>query len=84
MINATSVKVAGTAQGRKYGYLIRNALSPNRLGNRSAGFEREPPIKGPRTPPVDCERDRKLYVLQFANYLDVPRLSACRHRRRRD
>ena len=40
-------KVAGIAQGRKYGYFLRNAFLPNRSGNLSAGRARNPPIIGP-------------------------------------
>ena len=41
-----AVKVAGTAQGRKYGYSFKNLLLPNKLGNRSAGLESAPPMIG--------------------------------------
>jgi len=47
MNQAQSVYVAGTAQGKKYGYFLRNSLLPNKEGNRSAGLEREPPMIGP-------------------------------------
>ena len=43
----TRENVAGIAQGRKYGYFLRNAFSPNRSGNLSAGRARNPPIIGP-------------------------------------
>ena len=38
---------AGIAQGRKYGYSLRNTFSPNRSGNLSAGRASNPPITGP-------------------------------------
>ena len=45
--HATAEKVAGTAQGRKYGYFLWKSLLPNRRGNLSAGRANDPPMMGP-------------------------------------
>jgi len=47
IIQATAEKVAGIAQGKKYGYFLRNSFCPNSFGNLSAGRESEPPMMGP-------------------------------------
>jgi len=44
--HANAEKVAGTAQGRKYGYFFRNSEFPKAPGKRSAGCDSEPPIVG--------------------------------------
>src|SRR6266550_1077693 len=45
--HATSNKIEQTAQGKKYGYFLKNSLEPNNPGNCSAGRESEPPILDP-------------------------------------
>jgi hypothetical protein len=45
--HTTAEKVAEIAQGRKYGYFLRNSFWPNSCGNLSAGRESEPPMMGP-------------------------------------
>ena len=37
---------ATTAQGRRYGNLVKKALSPNKAGYASTGFDRNPPTTG--------------------------------------
>lgn len=44
---AIAVKVAVTAQGRKYGYSLRKSIEPKMFGNCSAGRDSEPPMMGP-------------------------------------
>jgi hypothetical protein len=46
VIHARRENVAGMAQGRKYGYSFRKVLLPKRVGKRSAGCDRAPPING--------------------------------------
>jgi hypothetical protein len=46
---AKAWKLAETAQGRKYGYLLRNSEFPKVSGKRSAGRDNEPPIVGLQT-----------------------------------
>jgi len=46
MSHESAVKVAETAQGRKYGYSLKNPESLKMLGNLSAGLARDPPIIG--------------------------------------
>jgi len=45
-IHAKAEKLAETAQGRKYGYFLRNAEFPKVSGKRSAGRDNDPPIVG--------------------------------------
>ena len=45
-IHAKAEKLAETAQGRKYGYFLRNSEFPNVSGKRSAGRDNDPPIVG--------------------------------------
>ena len=45
-IHAKAEKLAETAQGRKYGYFLRNSDFPKVLGKRSAGRDNDPPIVG--------------------------------------
>ena len=47
-----------TAQGRKYGYFLRNSLEPNNSGNCSAGLDREPPILDPICGKYQCSKVR--------------------------
>jgi hypothetical protein len=48
-IHAKAEKLAETAQGRKYGYFLRNLESPKVSGKRSAGRDNDPPIVGLQT-----------------------------------
>lgn len=45
-IQANAEKVAETAQGRKYGYFLRNSEFPKVSGKRSVGRDNDPPIVG--------------------------------------
>ena len=44
--HTSTENVAGTAQGRKYGYFFRNSEFPKVSGKRSAGRDSDPPIIG--------------------------------------
>jgi hypothetical protein len=48
-IHAKAEKLAETAQGRKYGYFLRNSEFPKVSGKRSAGRDNDPPIVGLQT-----------------------------------
>ena len=43
-IHANAEKLAETAQGRKYGYFLRNSEFPNTSEKRSVGRDNDPPI----------------------------------------
>ncbi len=45
-IHANAEKLAETAQGKKYGYFLRNLEFPKVSGKRSAGRDNDPPIVG--------------------------------------
>jgi hypothetical protein len=62
-MQATIKKIAGTAQGRKYGYSFKNSDFPNNSGKFSAGCERAPPINGPKILPVDQEMGTYAHAL---------------------
>ena len=47
--HAKAEKLAETAQGRKYGYFLRNSEFPKVSGKRSAGRDNDPPIVGLQT-----------------------------------
>jgi len=47
MIGRSRVKVADTAQGRKYGYSFKNLLLPKKIGNPTTGFDNTAPMIGP-------------------------------------
>jgi hypothetical protein len=44
--HARAVNNAGPAQAKKYGYVFINVDCPNNLGKRSAGRDRDPPMRG--------------------------------------
>jgi len=46
MSHESAVTITETAQGRKYGYSLKNPNSPKISGNLSAGRARDPPISG--------------------------------------